>query len=201
MGEARKDRAKSGIFKGRIKYYMSKSDLLLELYSNLSTTGAVAFSSKTLVKKMLTHVDFKGAKLIIELGGGDGSITKGIVEKLDPNTELLVFEISKSFCSSMEKLFPQENVRIINDSAENIGEYLQGRKADYVLSSLPFSFIAPEVRDQILSQSKSALTQSGSFIQGCYSYLLKNLFKKHFERVNTSFTLKNLPPAFVMVCR
>lgn len=180
---------------------MGKSDLLLELYSNLSTTGAVAFSSKTLVKKMLSHADFKGAKLIIELGGGDGSITKGIVNNLDPDTELLVFEISKSFCRSMEKQFPQKNVRIINDSAENIGEYLLGRKADYILSSLPFSFFAPEVRDQILTQSKTALTPSGSFIQGCYSYLLKNMFKKHFELVNTSFTLKNIPPAFVMVCR
>jgi phospholipid N-methyltransferase len=180
---------------------MGKSDLLLELYSNLGTTGAVTFSSKTLVKKMLTHVDFKGAKLIIELGGGDGSITKGIVDKLGPDAELLVFEISKSFCSSMEKQFPQENVKIINDSAENIGKYLHGRKADYVLSSLPFSFISLEIRDQILSQSKSALTQSGFFIQICYSYLLRNLFKKHFGRVNTSFTLKNLPPAFVMVCK
>ncbi|WP_339880699.1 methyltransferase domain-containing protein [uncultured Algoriphagus sp.] len=180
---------------------MGKSDLLLELYSNLSTTGAVTFSSKTLVKKMLTHVDFKGAKLIIELGGGDGSITKGIVNMLDPDTELLVFEISKSFCESMEKQFPQKNVRIINDSAENIGLYIEGKKADYVLSSLPFSFFSPDVRDQILSQSKTALTQSGYFIQGCYSYLLKNLFKKHFGNVSTSFTLKNIPPAFVMVCR
>ena len=179
---------------------MGKSDLLLELYSNLSTTGAVSFSSKTLVKKMLTHVDFKDAKLIIELGGGDGSITKGIVSKLDPGTELLVFEISKSFCESMEKQFPQKNVRIINDSAENIGLYLEGRKADYVLSSLPFSFFDPELKDQILSQSKAALKEQGSFIQGCYSYLLKNLFKKHFGNVNTSFTLKNIPPAFVMVC-
>lgn len=179
---------------------MGKSDLLLELYSNLGTTGAVAFSSKTLVKKMLTHVNFKGAKLIIELGGGDGSITKGIVSRLDPDTELLVFEISKSFCESMEKQFPQKNVRIINDSAENIGLYIEGRKADYVLSSLPFSFFDPELKDQILSQAKSALTEQGSFIQGCYSYLLKNLFKKHFGNVNTSFTLKNIPPAFVMVC-
>ncbi|MFC5623475.1 class I SAM-dependent methyltransferase [Algoriphagus winogradskyi] len=179
---------------------MGKSGLLLELYSNLGTTGAVTFSSKTLVKKMLTHVDFKGAKLIIELGGGDGSITKGIVSKLAPDAELLVFEISKSFCESMEKEFPQKNVRIINDSAENIGRYIEGRKADYVLSSLPFSFFSPELKDQILSQAKISLSQSGQFIQICYSYLLKNLFKKHFSSVNTSFTLKNIPPAFVMVC-
>ncbi len=180
---------------------MGKSDLLLELYSNLSTTGALTFSSKSLVNKMLSHANFSGAKLVVELGGGDGSITQGIVDRLDPDAELLVFEISKSFCDSMEKLFPQPNVRIINDSAENIHLYLDGKKADYVLSSLPFSFISPEVKDQILAQSKASLTASGYFIQICYSYLLKNLFKKHFSNVNTSFTLKNLPPAFVMVCR
>ncbi|WPR77119.1 class I SAM-dependent methyltransferase [Algoriphagus sp. NG3] len=180
---------------------MGKSDLLLELYSNLSTTGALTFSSKALVNKMLSHADFKGAKLVVELGGGDGSITQGIVERLDPDAELLVFEISKSFCDTMEDLFPQENVRIINDSAENIANYLDGRKVDYVLSSLPFSFIAQEVKDQILIQSKSALTHNGFFIQICYSFMLRNLFKKYFNDVNTSFTLKNLPPAFVMVCR
>ncbi len=179
---------------------MGKSGLFLELYSNLSTTGALTFSSKALVNKMLSHADFKESKLIIELGGGDGSITQGIVDRLDPEAELLVFEISKSFCTSMEKLFPQKNVRIINDSAGNISKYLDGRKADYILSSLPFSFFDPELKDQILSQTKGALTESGSFIQICYSYLLKNLFKKHFGNVNTSFTLKNIPPAFVMVC-
>jgi len=180
---------------------MSKSDLWLELYSNLSTTGALTFSSKALVNKMLSHADLKGAKLVVELGGGDGSITQGIVDRMDPGAELLVFEISKSFCESMEKIFPQQNVKIINDSAENISNYLNGEKVDYILSSLPFSFIAPDVKDQILKQSKNALGQSGYFIQICYSYMLKNLFKKHFSKVETSFTLKNLPPAFVMVCK
>lgn len=180
---------------------MGKSDLLLELYSNLSTTGAVTFSSKALVSKMLSHADLSSAKLVVELGGGDGSITQGIVGKLAPDAKLLVFEISKSFCESMEKQFPQENVIIINDSAENITNYLEGHKADYVLSSLPFSFIPPEIKDQILAQTKISLSEEGRFIQICYSYLLKNLFKKHFSDVTTSFTLKNLPPAFVMVCK
>lgn len=138
---------------------------------------------------------------MLNWGGGDGSITQGIVDKMSPNAELLVFEISKSFCHSMEKQFPQENVKIINDSAENIDQYLDGRKADYILSSLPFSFIPVEVKDEILAQSKLVLSEKGLFIQICYSYLLKSLFKKHFDYVNTGFTLKNLPPAFVMICR
>ncbi|MEN2282005.1 methyltransferase domain-containing protein [Algoriphagus sp. SE2] len=180
---------------------MGKSDLLFELYSNLSTTGALTFSSKSLVNKMLSFSDLSNAKLIVEMGGGDGSITQGIVDRLAPDAELLVFEISTSFCEAMEKQFPQENVKIINDSAENIHLYLEGKKVDYIFSSLPFSFISPEIRDEILRQSSSALNSSGYFIQICYSYLLKNLFKKHFKSVSSSFTLKNLPPAFVMVCK
>jgi len=188
------------IYSSPEKKFMTKSDLWVELYSNISTTGALTFSSKALVSKMLSHADFSKAKIIVELGGGDGSISQGIVDRMAPGAKLYVFEIHKSFCISMEKLFPQENVIIINDSAANINQYLNGEKVDYVLSSLPFSLISPDVKDQILAASKSALNPSGFFIQICYSYLLKNLFKKHFGKVKTSFTLKNLPPAFVMVC-
>ena len=180
---------------------MSKSNLLLELYSNIGTTGALTFSSKSLVNKMLSYTDLSHAKLILEFGGGDGSITQGIIDRMNPDSELLVFEINKSFCEAMKKQFPQKNVRIINDSAENIEDYLHGRKADYILSSLPFSFIPKEATDQILAKSKESITPKGKFVQICYSYLLKNLFKKYFDRVEAKFTLKNFPPAFVMICR
>lgn len=173
----------------------------MELYSNLSTTGALTFSSKALVNKMLSFTDIEHANLIVELGGGDGSITQGIVDRLSPDAELLVFEISRSFCDAMEKQFPMSNVRIICDSAENLEQYLQGRKADYVLSSLPFSLISKEATDQILKHTKESLNEKGKFIQICYSYLLKKLFGKYFSTVDAKFTFRNLPPAFVMICR
>ncbi len=180
---------------------MSKSDLWLELSSNLTTTGALTFSSKALVSKMLSKSDLSHSKLVVELGGGDGSITQGIIERLEADAELLVFEINKSFCESMKKQFPQHNVKIINDSAENLDKYLHGKKIDYIFSSLPFSLISKEATNEIMNQCKNSLTPNGAFIQICYSYLLKNQFKKYFNKVSVSFTFKNLPPAFVMVCR
>lgn len=180
---------------------MSKSNLLKELYSNLGTTGALTFSSKALVNKMLSNTDIEHAELIVELGGGDGSITQGIIDRMSPTAEILVFEINRSFCDAMQKQFPMSNVRIICDSAENMDQYLKGRKADYVLSSLPFSLISKEATDQILLQSKYSLNENGKFIQICYSYLLKKLFRKYFSTIDAKFTLLNLPPAFVMVCQ
>ena len=179
---------------------MGKSDLLLELYSNLSTTGALAFSSKALVNKMLTYTDIEHAKLVVELGGGDGSISQGIIERLSPDGELLIFEINRSFCDSMKRQFPQSNIKIICDSAENIEKYLDGRKADYIVSSLPFIILPKEVTDKILTTSRDSLSPKGKMVIMTYSFHLKKLFKKFFTHLEVKFTFRNLPPAFVMIC-
>jgi phospholipid N-methyltransferase len=179
---------------------MGKSGLLLELYSNLSTTGALAFSSKALVSKMLTYTNIEQAKLIVELGGGDGSISQGIIERLSPDGELLIFEINRSFCESMKRQFPQSNIRIICDSAENIDKYLDGRKADYIVSSLPFIILPKEVTDKILTMCRNSIAPKGKMVIMTYSFHLKKLFKKYFTHLEIKFTFKNLPPAFVMIC-
>jgi phospholipid N-methyltransferase len=179
---------------------MGKSDLLLELYSNLSTTGALAFSSKALVNKMLSYTDIEHAKLIVELGGGDGSITLGIIERLSSEGQLLVFEINESFCNSMRKQFTQPNIKIICDSAENMDKYLGGRKADYIVSSLPFIILPKDVTDEILTKSRDSLAPKGKMVIMTYSFHLKKLFRRFFSHLEVKFTFRNLPPAFVMIC-
>jgi phospholipid N-methyltransferase len=178
----------------------NKGTLLKELYTNISTTGAVTFSSKPLVDKMLSYAEFKGAKTIVELGGGDGSITTGIIERMDQDAVLFVFEVNKYFCDVLEKVYPQENIKIINDSAANLDKYLDGGKADLIFSSLPFSLIDKPTRKEICEKSRDHLLTEGKFIQICYSYLLKYQFKNYFHKIDTHFTLKNFPPAFIMVC-
>lgn len=182
------------------KNMKNKSVLRKELFKNISTTGAITFSSPSLVNKMLSYADFQGAKLIVELGGGDGSITKGIVERMEDDAVLLVFEISKSFCENLEREFPQENVKIICDSAEHIDKYLKGEKADMILSSLPLSLINKESRDEIYKKSKAAINGHGKFIQICYSYLLKFQFANYFSEIKSHLTIKNFPPTFILVC-
>src|SRR5690554_8085788 len=90
------------------KKKMNKGSLFKELFVNLKTTGAITFSSKSLVNKMLSFADFSGVKTIVELGGGDGSITRGIIERMDEDAVLLVFEISRAFCENLAEEFPQK---------------------------------------------------------------------------------------------
>ncbi|WP_143961035.1 class I SAM-dependent methyltransferase [Litoribacter populi] len=179
---------------------MDKSLLHKELFSNIKTTGAITFSSKALVNKMLSYAELKGAKTIVELGGGDGSITRGIVEKMDNDANLYVFEISEKFCDSLKKEFPQKNIHIICDSASNFENHINGSQPNVIFSSLPFSLIPKEEREKIYAVSSQKLNGKGPFIQICYSYLLKFQFAKHFSNVKASWTMKNFPPAFIMVC-
>jgi phospholipid N-methyltransferase len=183
-------------------FYMSKSSVNLkkELFSNIKTTGAVTFSSKALVNKMISYPDPSEAKIIVELGGGDGSITKGIIEKMNPDAQLYVFEISQNFCDSLQKEFPSSNIHIICDSASNFDKYINGDKPDVIFSSLPFSLIPKQERELIYHKCSENLKGKGPFIQICYSYLLKFQFAKHFRKVQTSFTFKNFPPAFILIC-
>lgn len=179
----------------------NRGGLIKELFTNISTTGAITFSSKALVNKMLSYASFKGVKLIVELGGGDGSITQGIVARMDEDAELLVFEISENFCDNLKQQFPQSNVRIICDSAENLDKYLEGRKAGLILSSLPFTLIKKDSREAIYRRSKECLASDGYFIQICYSYLLKSQFSGYYKKIETHLMLKNFPPTFIMVCQ
>ncbi len=179
---------------------MNKGSLFKELFTNIKTTGAITFSSKPLVNKMLSFADFNGAKVIVEMGGGDGSITQGILDRMDGDATLLVFEISEHFCENLKKRFNEPNVEIICDSAENLDKYLNGRRADLILSSLPFSLIPQPSRNLIYQKSSQYLRPNGSFIQICYSYLLKFQFSGYFKEIKTTFTFKNFPPVFIMVC-
>ncbi|MDX5479353.1 MAG: ribose ABC transporter permease [Cyclobacteriaceae bacterium] len=178
----------------------NKGVLLKELFTNIHKTGAVTFSSPALVKKMVSYADLKGAKTIVEFGGGDGSITSGIYANMDPDAELFVFEINKSFCENLSKDFPYSNVKIICDSAENLDHYLQDKKASYIFSSLPLTLIHRTSREKIYQRSSSSLDEKGKFIQICYSYFLKFHFRRYFKQVRTIFTLKNFPPIFIMIC-
>ncbi|WP_158860600.1 class I SAM-dependent methyltransferase [Lunatibacter salilacus] len=180
---------------------MGKGSLFKELFVNIKTTGAITFSSRPLVNKMLSFADFKEAKILVELGGGDGSITRGIVARMDKSAELLVFETSRVFCDSLEREFPQENVKIICDSAEHLDKYLEGRHADLIFSSLPLSLIPKEARNEIYRKSSQCLQPKGLLIQICYSYLLKFQYAPFFKHIKTTFTLKNFPPTLIMICR
>ena len=70
----------------------------------MKTSGTIIPSSRFLVKKMLYEIDFSKADVIVELGPGNGVITKNILKKLHAKAVLICFEINDSFYNELQKI-------------------------------------------------------------------------------------------------
>lgn len=170
---------------------------------NLKVSGTIIPSSQFLAKKLIKEIDFSKADVIIELGPGNGVITKKILKKMHPKSTLICFEINDSFYKELKSIkHPQ--LRVINKSAEKIEEVLNDlgySKGCHIVSSLPLTNIPDEISQKILQNSFNCLDNKGTFIQYQYSLTYFNKIKTIFGKgVAVDFELLNLPPAFIYRC-
>jgi phospholipid N-methyltransferase len=182
----------------------SKIKFFQEAVKNIKTLGTVAPSSRFLSKRMLKEIDFTKAEVLVELGPGNGAITKYILNNLASNAILICFEINDNFyCQLKELKHPQ--LVVLKVSAEKILFELKKLKIDkvnYIISSLPLAIIPEEISDVILEKSFEALHINGTYIQYQYSLSyfkkLKEVFK---ESISLGFEPLNIPPAFIYRCK
>jgi len=176
-----------------------------EFIKNPKFIGAVAPSSEYLAEKMIEDINFKECNCIIEYGPGTGVFTEKLIARKKENTILLVIENNKEFYESLFSMYGyKENVKIINDGAENIKEYLKEyniKQVDYIVSGLPFTVLPVSISNAILKNTKEILNNKGEFITFQYSLLKKNFFEKYFNSVKVKKAIINLPPAYVLKCR
>ena len=71
---------------------------------------------------------------------------------------------------------------------------------DCVISSLPFTVLPAQMTANILDAVCRVLKPEGRFVAYQYSKIMKGCFEGRFGRVQTSFVLRNVPPAFVYDC-
>lgn len=174
-----------------------------EAVKSLKTSGTVTPSSRFLAKRMLSKINFSSAEVLVELGPGNGVITKQILKKLNKKATLVCFEINDNFYKQLLKIKHKQLV-VLKVSAEEIDKELQKlgfSKADHIISSLPLTIIPDAVSDAILQKSHQVLKLEGTFIQYQYSLTyykkLKNVFS---EAISLEFEPLNFPPAFLYRC-
>jgi len=160
----------------------------LSYAKNLLTTGALAETSPKVEREICKHVPKGENVIVIEYGMGYGNITRKILDKLSPTGKLYAFEVNKEYCNHVRKTIKDERLIIINDSAENLKLYVEG-KVDAVISSLPFSFISEEKRTQIIQHSNDLLVEGAHFSQ----VLLSSFYQKTFQNGFGNCLLVKLP--------
>lgn len=167
---------------------------------NYKTSGTIAPSSRFLAKKMLKSINFSTAKVIVELGPGNGAITHHILKKINKNTTVICFEINDVFFDNLLKI-DNPQLKIVKKSAENLVEELKALgydEVDYVVSSLPLAIIPKKIALSILKSAKKVLVKNGMFLQYQYSLSYYKKIKAVFgENVVLNFEALNVPPAFI----
>lgn len=174
-----------------------------------ASVGALSPSSHALALAMIEGFDLKTANMIVELGPGTGAFTAPILEQIGRNTTFFVMELDRIHARGLNRRFP--GLTVYNDSAERMPEYLalHGRKADYIVSGLPWANIPPDAQDRIMEAIMASLADGGVFTTFAYLHArwlpkarqFRRALEQRFARVETSPVIwRNLPPAFVYRC-
>lgn len=165
-------------------------------------------TSPSLARTLLSGQNFKKARLVIELGPGTGAITRPLRRRLAKGTEYLGVEITPSLVKGLQSRFP--DLHFVQDSAERLPRILGKRKADAIISSIPWTLLGPKEQEKLMKGILASLKPGGTF--STYVCLnaawypsarhLKALLEKSFRSLDRSpIVWSNLPPAFVYTCR
>jgi len=169
---------------------------------NPRTVGAVWPTSRRAVEDLLEMDDLGGAAVAVEFGAGTGVYTEGILRRLPPEARLISYEVDGSLAAAVARRLPDRRLEVVNASAERVVEHLEalGRKADVVVSSLPFSTLPGSARQDLLDAAREALVPGGQFLVLQYSKTVLPELERRFPKVRQRFSPLNVPPAFLFAC-
>lgn len=184
---------------------MRKRGLILGLWLRSPLEiGAVAASSGPLARAMARPINLRRPGMLVELGGGTGSVTQALLERGVPAERLVILERHPRLHALLEQRFPEATV-IRGDAAE-LPTLLASRnlhEVNAVVSGLPLLAMSEEQQRAIVGAAAQVLPRGGRFVQFSYGPTCPVP-----ERLRAALGLRaymianilwNLPPARVWV--
>ena len=184
-------------------------------------TGAISPSSSYLASAMAQEIYLKSdANSIMELGGGTGSLTKGLLAYGINPEKLIIVEKNPLMVRELRKKFPTCHIK--EADAQNLTSLVIQQDSDKtslrtnpshqngfnsfidsIISGLPLRSLPQTISEKILIAAFSLLPPQGRFIQFTYglrSPVPEALLTTHRMRVlKKNLILKNFPPATIWV--
>lgn len=159
-------------------------------------------SSKALVERVASKMDFSQPRVIAEYGPGEGVHSREIARRMHPGSTLLLFELDPDFSRDLKRQFARDRrVHVIHGDAAQLPVEL-GRRGvgpcDYVVSGIPFSILDRAKKRALLRKTYDALAPGGNFI----IYQVTNELRQHatlFQHAKSEYFLQNIPPMFITV--
>jgi phospholipid N-methyltransferase len=165
--------------------------------------ASVKATSAYLVRRICRRIDRTRPQVIVELGPGPGCFTRVLLERLSPDSRLVLIEANAEFAADLGKV-RDPRLRVVQGNAQNIREILARAglpKVDLVLSGIPFSFYPDVVKLKLLKDIRSVLAPDGVFVAYQATARLEKPLKRVFLRVRVEWQLFHIPPLVVFEAR
>ena len=166
-------------------------------------TGSLVPSSRFLVRRMLAHVDWQQARVVVELGPGLGCFTREIVRRMRLDAVLIAIEMNRKFARTLRKTIKDQRLFVVDGSALNLDTILarfEFTHADCIISGLPFANMDNTTRESILQKCRRVLSRRGQFVLFQYRLLLLPALASAFRSIERTYEPLNIPPAHVFCC-
>lgn len=175
------------------------------------TVGAVAPSSAGLAEVLAAVVPSGSAQAVVELGPGTGAVSDAIERRLPEGARHVAVEVDDDLAAHLRATRPHMEV-LTGDAAHLSGLLADAdvKEADAVVSGLPWALFPAEQQRDILSQVAGALVDGGAFTTFGYLHArpmgsarrFRHLLRETFDEVIISSVVwRNVPPAWVYICR
>jgi len=161
--------------------------------------ASITPTSKHAVKEICRILDFEERKVVVEYGPGTGVFSTYLLERLSPDSKLILIEQNEEFVEILRKI-RDPRLYIYHGSAEHVREILADcneSQADVVISGIPFSMIPKDITMQILRSTRDMLAPDGTFIVYQVHPKIGKDIKKIFRSVRRRKVLRNVPPLMV----
>jgi phospholipid N-methyltransferase len=165
--------------------------------------GSLIPSSPFLVEDILAGIDWAKARVIVEYGPGVGTITERILSRMRPDATLVAIDANEDFANFLREEIPDPRLRVFHGSAEHVAEYLAQlglKKADYIISGIPYSMLPDSVRRGIMERSRALLDPHGTLIVYQFTNTVRPYLQSSFGSVREGFQPLNVLPARIFHC-
>jgi phosphatidylethanolamine/phosphatidyl-N-methylethanolamine N-methyltransferase len=176
-----------------------------------ATVGAVVPSSARLAEVLASVVPRVGSPVVVELGPGTGAVSDVIARRLPSGARHLAVELDPRMVAYLRRTRPE--LEVVPGNAAHLAALLAERgvtHVDAVVSGLPWALFDEVTQTDILGEVRRVIGSTGAFTT--FGYLnsmtlgaarrFRRTLRATFDEVVVSSTVwRNVPPAFVYVCR
>lgn len=174
--------------------------------------GAVAPTTFLGVREACRGLPTDRPITVVEYGPGTGCFTRYFQRRLHPDSTIVAIELNQQFAEQLRKAEQSRNshrrpprfaprLEVVSGDCRDVKNHLSERglsNADVIVSGIPFSFLEPDVKRQIVRNSFEALGEEGRMIVYQYSFHMRPYLKEAFSQVRLRRVLFNLPPLCIM---